>query len=263
MDNRPNFDAPPGNDDFEREMERVIGFQKPGRQITDFKQWAQEIKRAHGHEPLGRLHRAITLIRTQTDEIPVPMHFALFMREAERQIAQEQRLNQGLLPLDEQRQEREERERASAAYDLVGPGTEPFEWALCLGIAKQRKRARLRADGVSDTAFRSPQEREDFGAGADEPSEAEVRDVYAERRDQGIAVGRSPSATSQQATGDSGNLRPSLRDPARWLKQSGGFKSSRDILNERKLAGNLSPRMEEYLIEKIREEEGNAPSEWR
>lgn len=258
MSEAPNFDAPPTSDLFEKEMERVIGFLKPGRQITDFKQWAQEIKTAHGHEPLGRLHRAITLIRMQVDEIPAPMHFAMFMREAERQLAQEHRLDQGLLPLDEARQEREEREKFSAAYDRVGPGTEPFEWALCAGIAKARKRKRLLAktpDLDTAAAFRSPQEKADFGAGLDEPTEAEIRDVYAERRDEGIAVGKSPTATSVQASRDNRGERPALRDPARWLREGGGFKSSRELLEERRREGRLEPRMEEYLLEKIKNEE--------
>jgi hypothetical protein len=262
MEEAPNFDAAPTVALFTREMERVIGTLRPGRDVEDFQVWAQEIKLRHGHEPYGRLRRAVTLLVTQSDQIPVPSVFAMFMREAERQLGQERRLDQGLLPVDETRREREERETYHQAYLNAGPGTEAFEWNLCLGIAQQRKRKRLLADNPTiDTIslFRTPGEKKDFGPGMDEPDEQEIRDVYAERRDAGIAIGRSPTATSQQATKDSGNLRPIIRDPARWIRQQGGFKSTRDILEERRREGRLEPRMEEYLLQKIREEEGDAP----
>jgi hypothetical protein len=258
-----NYEAAPTADLWDREMERLIGSLRPGRNVQDFKQWADEARRQYGHEPYGRLRRAVNLVLTQTDEIPPPSLFAMFMREAARQLEAERRLDVGLLPLDETRREQEEREQYAAAYDRVGPGTEAFEWALCRGIAKARKRRRLREHTPTlDTAaaFRSAQEVVDFGAGVDEPTEVEIRDVYAERRDAGIAVGRSPSATSEQAVRDGGNLSPALRDPARWLRQSGGFKSSREVLEERRASGRLEPRMEEYLLEKIREEEGDGPA---
>jgi hypothetical protein len=259
VDEAPNFDAAPTVELFEREMERLVGSLRPGRAASDFKAWGQEIKTRHGHEPYGRLRRAVTLVLTQVDEIPPPSMFAMFMREAERQLAQEQRLEVGLLPLDETRQEKEQREKYAAIYDRVGPGTEPFEWHLCAGIAKARKRKRLLdADPTIDTttAFRSSKEAEDFGPGMDEPTEAEIRDVYAERRREGIALGRSPTATSRQAARDTRQESPALRDPQRWLREQGGFKSSRELLEERRREGRLEPRMEEYLLEKIREEEG-------
>lgn len=259
MEEKPNWDAPPTNELFEAQMERVLGFLKPGRLVTDFKAWAQEIKTAHGHEPYGRLHRAITLIRMQVDEVPVPMHFALFMREAARQMADEARMDVGLLPVDETRREREEREKYAASYDRVGPGTEAFEWHLCLGIAQARKRKRLlNGNAALDTTalFRTPGEKKDFGPGMDEPTEAEIRDVYDERRRAGIPPGRNPTATSTQAARDTRQESPAIRDPARWIRQQGGFKSSRDLLEERRREGRLEPRMEEYLLEKIREEEG-------
>lgn len=259
MTEPPNFDAPPTAELWDKEMERIVGSLRPGRNVADFTAWNQEVRRQYGHEPYGRLRRAINLMLTQTDEIPAPSLFGMFMREAERQLAQEKRLEQGLLPLDETRREREERVRFSNAWETAGPGTEPFEWALCLGIAKARKRKALIAENPAlDTIahFRSPQEKEDFGPGMDEPSEEEVKAVYAERREAGIAIGRDPTATSQQMGRDTRNISPAIRDPARWLGRQGGFKSSREILEERRASGRLEPRMEQYLLDKIKEEEG-------
>lgn len=263
---RPNYDAPPTNADFNAEMERVIGFLKPGRNVTDYTAWAQEIKTAHGHEPLGRLHRAITLIRIQVDDIPPPVLFAMFMREAERQIATERRLNQGLLPLDEQRREREDRERYQAAYENVGPGTDAFEWGVCVGIAKQRKRRRLLSENPetkTDTAFRSPYEKEQFGPGLDEPTQEEIQAVYDERRAAGVPLGRNPTATSEYWSKHGGGWASvgNVIASRGWDKdinkfyRDGGFKPAREMLEERRREGRLEPHMEQYLLRKIEEEE--------
>jgi hypothetical protein len=273
MDTEPiNFEGAPTVALFQREMERLIGSLKPGRNVTDFQVWAQEIKTIHGHEPYGRLRRAVNLLLTQSEEIPPPSLFGMFMREAARQLEAERRLDVGLLPLDETRREKEERERYSEIYNRVGPGTEPFEWGLCAGIAKARKRKRLLdADPTIDTttAFRSSKEKEDFGPGLDEPTEAEVRDVYDERRRAGVPIGRNPTATSQYASLHGGgwtSVGATIRsrgwdkDPTKFVRDAGGFKSSRELLEERRAEGRLEPRMEEYLLEKIREEEGDGPA---
>lgn len=255
-----NFDAAPTTALFEREMERVVGSLKPGRNVADFKVWGQQIKTGHGHEPYGRLRRAVSLLVTQSDEIPVPSIFAMFMREAERQLATERSLNAGLLPVDEVRREREDRERYEAAYKNVGPGTEAREQAICTGIAKQRKRKRLlTADPTIDTAtaFRSPQEKEDFGPGMDEPDQGDVQVVYDERRVAGVPLGGNPSATSR--VGGMQHISYSTRDPVRFLK-AGGWRTSRQILEERRASGRLEPRMEEYLLERSAEEERDAPA---
>jgi hypothetical protein len=249
------------SDEFDALMSKLIGNVYKGANPARYVEYVAEVRTRYGHKPIRVLRFAVGMMLTQgLSEAPYvgDDFWGMWVREAERQLSVVDRVERGLLPLDEERQEKEQRENYGAIYDRVGPGTEPFEWNLCLGIAKMRKRKRLlekKPDLDTAAVFRSPQEKEDFGAGLDEPTEAEIRDVYAERRDQGIAIGKSPTATSRQASRDNRGERPALRDPARWLREGGGFKSSRELLEERRAAGRLEPRMEEYLLDKIREEE--------
>lgn len=165
MDEAPNYEAAPTAELFSREMERLLGALKPGRNVQDFKTWAQEVKTRHGHEPYGRLRRAVNLAVTQVDEIPPPAMFAMFMREAARQLADERVTEAPRLTVDEERQERERNETYRQIYKRVGIGTEPFERGLCLGIA----RGRLRTDN---------------------PTEEQVQHIYDQRRAMGIPIGK-------------------------------------------------------------------------
>jgi len=161
----PNFDAVPTIELFEKEMERLLGTLRPGRAVSDFKTWAQEIKTRHGHEPYGRLRRAVNLVLSQTDEIPPPSLFAMFMREAARQLAEERATDAPRLTVDEERQKAEHNTTYAEIYKRVGIGTEPFEWNLCRGIAKQRFRIAL-------------------------PTDEQIEEVYQKRRAMDIPVGK-------------------------------------------------------------------------
>jgi hypothetical protein len=251
-------------EEFDAQMERLLGNLRADAPPDRYVEYVEEVRRRYGHKPYDVIRKAVTLILDQGPrELPYANNeqWGMWLREAERQLGQSARIVAGLLPVDETRQEKEERERFAAIYERVGPDTEPFEWHLCLGIAKARKRQRLLNENPAldtVTLFRTPKEKLDFGPGADEPTEAEVRDVYAERRREGIAVGKNPTATSHQAARDTRQESPALRDPGRWLRQSGGFKSARDLLEERRASGRLEPRMEEYLLDRVREEEAGA-----
>jgi hypothetical protein len=257
------------SEQFDAEMSRLIGNIRPDAPKSRYTEYVAEIRRRYGHKSYEVIRKAVTLVITQS---PADLPYAgnefwgMFVREAERQLAEEARLNEGLLPLDEVRAERERRESYEQIRGRTGPGTQPFEWALCQGIALQRKRNRA-ADayrgewklptsrGIPDEVMKVP------------ITDEEIEAVYQERRKAGVPVGMAGGMINASTVRDGGGFSglQNLTHQRGWSKDIGtfrrerGWKPASEILAERKAAGTLSPQMEEYLLERIREEEGEAP----
>jgi hypothetical protein len=156
------------SEQFDQEMSRLVGNLRPGAPNSRYVEYVEEVRRRYGHKPYDVIRKAVTLILDQAPaELPYASdeHWGMWIREAERQLLEQARATAGLLPLDEERQKREANVTYAEIYKRVGIGTEPFEWNLCKGIAKQRFRTAT-------------------------PTDEQIEEVYQKRRAMDIPVGR-------------------------------------------------------------------------
>lgn len=153
---------------FDAEMERLLGNTRADSPRSRYVEYVEEVRRRFGHKPYDVIRKVVTMIITQSPKtLPYANdeQWGMFVREAERQLLEHARETAGLLPLDEQRKKAEEHTTYAEIYKRVGIGTEPFEWNLCKGIAKQRFRTAT-------------------------PTDEQIEEVYQKRRAMDIPVGK-------------------------------------------------------------------------